>query len=285
MSARAPLSHFLASRIRLPEHAASRSADDLPAFGRRALLTGAFSTAAVALARPARATGVLLSGRVYSKEPMALPADAVVEVSLLDVSRADAPARALAERRFMAQGRNPLPFVLTYDPAEMTDRGRYALRARILSGNALLFTGTGGTAVPGPGAGRADIRVERVAAAGEVPAAPKAASPVGRWLAEDIKGGGVIDRARTFLEIDAGGRVSGSGGCNRLSARALISGPSITFAMVATTRMACAPAVMDQEQRFLAALSEVRAWRVDAATQKLHLTAADGMPLLQFAAM
>lgn len=90
---------------------------------------------------------------------------------------------------------------------------------------------------------------------------------------------------RTVLEIDPNGRVSGSGGCNRLSARALVSGATITFAMVATTRMACPPAVMDQEQRFSAALAEVRGWHLDEARHKLFLTAADGAPLLQFSAM
>lgn len=115
--------------------------------------------------------------------------------------------------------------------------------------------------------------------------APKGPAPAGRWQVEDIRGGGVIDRARTVLEIDPGGRVSGSGGCNRLSARALVSGQNISFALVATTRMACPAAVMGQEQRFLAALAEVRAWHADPATHKLFLTAADGTPLLELAAL
>lgn len=114
---------------------------------------------------------------------------------------------------------------------------------------------------------------------------PGQAPPAGSWRLEDIAGGGVLDRIQVVLNIDADGRVSGSGGCNRMSARALVAGQNISFSLVATTRMACPPAVMAQEQRFTAALASVRSWRADPATRKLYLTAADGAPLLQFSAM
>lgn len=86
------------------------------------------------------------------------------------------------------------------------------------------------------------------------------ASPIGRWLAEDIRGGGVIDNLQTVLEIAEDGKVSGSGGCNRMSAVATVSGEDITFGPIAATRMACAPASMNQETKFFAALAEARTW-------------------------
>ncbi len=63
------------------------------------------------------------------------------------------------------------------------------------------------------------------------------------WLAEDIKGGGVIDNAQSTVSIAAGGKVTGSGGCNRMFGTATIAGDALTFGGIGTTRMACAPAL------------------------------------------
>jgi putative lipoprotein len=46
--------------------------------------------------------------------------------------------------------------------------------------------------------------------------------PAGRWLAENIRGGGVIDRLQTILEVGADGAVSGTGGCSVLRGRVII---------------------------------------------------------------
>lgn len=52
----------------------------------------------------------------------------------------------------------------------------------------------------------------------------------------------------------AAGRVSGSGGCNRLSGTVRVRGDTLTFGSIAATRMACVPAVNVQEQTFLTVL-------------------------------
>ena len=64
--------------------------------------------------------------------------------------------------------------------------------------------------------------------ASAVPAAA-ANSPVGKWLAEDIRGDGVIDNLQTTLEIKEDGSVLGSGGCNRYRGLAQITGQAIKF--------------------------------------------------------
>lgn len=108
----------------------------------------------------------------------------------------------------------------------------------------------------------------------------EAASPAGRWLVEDIQGGGVIDDLQSVLELTADGQVSGTGGCNRMSGRATIDGSAIAFGPLAATKMACAEAVMDQEAKFFAALDEARSWRVDEAQDKLILLDASGKTVL-----
>jgi heat shock protein HslJ len=107
-----------------------------------------------------------------------------------------------------------------------------------------------------------------------------AQGPEGRWLAERIGGSRVSDSVQTVLEIAPGGVVSGRGGCNRMAGQATISGDRITFGRIASTRMACAAPVMDQEGRFFAALSDVQTWRIEPGTKNLILFDADGQPLV-----
>jgi putative lipoprotein len=107
----------------------------------------------------------------------------------------------------------------------------------------------------------------------------------GKWLVEDIRGGGVIDNLQTVLEIGSDGAVTGTGGCNRMNGAAKIAASAITFGPIASTRMACPPAVMDQESRFFSALDDVRAWRIDTASEKLLLLDGEAKPIVVLARM
>ncbi|GKW48877.1 YbaY family lipoprotein [Halomonas sp. NCCP-2165] len=84
-----------------------------------------------------------LSGRLSYRERMALPAEGVIIVRLLDVSRADAPAEILAEKHLSPEGQVPVDFRLAYDPAEVQANHRYALRGEIRDAQGdLLWTTT-----------------------------------------------------------------------------------------------------------------------------------------------
>ena len=85
-----------------------------------------------------------------------------------------------------------------------------------------------------------------------------------KWLVEDIFGRGVIDNLQTTLEFGADSRVGGRAGCNRWTASWRVAGDNLALGPVATMRMACTPAVADQEQKFLAALAAVRTFRIHA---------------------
>lgn len=94
------------------------------------------------------------------------------------------------------------------------------------------------------------------------PAAAAEAVPTGTWLAEDLRGRGVIDNARTTLEFLPDGQVAGSGGCNRYRTAVRIEGETLRFDIVAGTRMMCPPALMSQEQTFYEVLGAARRWSV-----------------------
>ena len=94
----------------------------------------------------------------------------------------------------------------------------------------------------------------------------------GDWVVQSIGGLSVDGDRRARIAIAAGGRVTGSGGCNRLMGRTDINGESITFGAIATTRMACAPAVMQQDRKLLDALAATRSYRIADAMLTLHDT-------------
>ncbi|NJK37440.1 MAG: hypothetical protein HC825_03525 [Oscillatoriales cyanobacterium RM1_1_9] len=74
-----------------------------------------------------------VSGTVTYSQRVALPPDAVVEVQLVDISLADAPAIVIDQQTIKTDGQQvPIPFTLSYNPANIDPRHRYAVQARIL---------------------------------------------------------------------------------------------------------------------------------------------------------
>jgi putative lipoprotein len=117
-----------------------------------------------------------------------------------------------------------------------------------------------------------------------VKSADATTSPLsGRWRAESIRSRGVIGDPQTVIEIATDGRVTGSGGCNRIRGKAKVMGAYLRFGPMISTRMACAPAIMDQESRFLSALGDTRLWRFDEQRDKLILVDAKGITVLRLA--
>lgn len=79
-------------------------------------------------------------GTVAYRERIALPEQAVVTISLQDVSLADAPAKVIATQRIETQGKQvPFNFELAYDASKIIDQNRYSVSARIEMDGQLLF--------------------------------------------------------------------------------------------------------------------------------------------------
>jgi putative lipoprotein len=74
----------------------------------------------------------MLEGTVTYRTRQALPAGAVVEVRLVDVSRADAPSVTHARQVLVTGGEQvPIPFALTYAPEVIEPGHRYQVQATI----------------------------------------------------------------------------------------------------------------------------------------------------------
>jgi heat shock protein HslJ len=90
------------------------------------------------------------------------------------------------------------------------------------------------------------------------PASTDAFNLVGsEWLLEDLGGGGVIDGVQATLAFPEAGKVAGNGSCNHFFGSAEISGHAIKLGPLASSRMACPEAVMNQEGKYVDALQKV----------------------------
>jgi putative lipoprotein len=93
---------------------------------------------------PVRSSGPssqgVITGTVTYRNRSALPPTAMIEVTLQDISLADAPAKVISTQQIEAGGRQP-PFAyeLAYDPAQIDPRNTYSVSARITEGDQLLF--------------------------------------------------------------------------------------------------------------------------------------------------
>lgn len=230
---------------------------------------------AVLGAWPALAVEPVITGTATFRERMALPPGAALEVELLDVSRADAPAIRLAEARIAVMRQVPIPFALHVEPSRIEQGNAYAVAARLSVDGRVAFRSDTLHPVLGRGAGRdVEILLRRVASP---EAGPELVGPT--WVAEQIQGRRVAERLPSTITFTAEGRAHGTGGCNRFTGGFALEGRALRFGAMASTNMACEEAAMDQEQRFHAALAVVRGYRIAGGI--LHLTDAAGATLIR----
>ncbi len=107
-----------------------------------------------------------------------------------------------------------------------------------------------------------------------LPTAPFKDQLLGNWRIEMIKDQPVIDYSPASLQFDADNRLSGNASCNNMSSTYTLSDQALSLLAGAVTRKMCPGALMDQEARYLAALSEVHSGRVEQGM--LYLEGASG---------
>ena len=207
-------------------------------------------------AEPARATPI--TGSASYRERISLGPNARLEVRLLDVSRADAPATTLGIARIRNPGLPPIDFRLDYNPANIDPRKTYVVRGEISDGDELLFTTD--TAVPVLTGGADDHAELLLVAVDHSP--PETAPLLGtRWRLIGIDGQPVANKAPpddAHLVLAAGeGGATGNAGCNRFTGSYELDGDALAFGPLATTRVVGEVESMELEARFLAALATV----------------------------
>lgn len=82
-----------------------------------------------------------IKGDISYRERVALPPNAVVTITLEDVSLMDVAAKKIAEQTFTADGAQvPFDFELSYDANQIETKHRYSVRATIRIDDTLRFT-------------------------------------------------------------------------------------------------------------------------------------------------
>lgn len=260
----------------------------------RNLTRAAALTAMLVLATgTAMAELATIEGAASYRERIALRPGAMLEVELLDISRADAPSERLASVRIKAQGQMPIPFTLHYDPATVEQNRTYAVTAKLILEGKVVFRSDTVHPVLTRGAGdTVEILMVRIAAGDAAPAAPRqeagaAAASGGEaalvgptWVAEDIDGGGVIDYLQSHITFTAEGQAHGFGGCNNFTGRYRLDGATLEVGPLASTKKACPPAILNQEARFYEVLAKTRGYRFENDLLFL-LDAQGGAPVMR----
>lgn len=85
------------------------------------------------------------------------------------------------------------------------------------------------------------------------------------WRVEAINQSGVVDGSDITLQFETDNRISGSTGCNRYFGEVAIDAEEFMVSGTGSTRMACVPALMQQESRFLTALQDARRYELNTA--------------------
>jgi putative lipoprotein len=233
-------------------------------------------------------TAESIQGTATFRERIAVPATAIFEVALEDVSRADTPAETIARTRMWSPGNPPIAFTISYDPAKIRAGRRYAVRARVLVDERLLFTTD--TAVPvltGLSPRSVSLMLRRASAETITPVTPGGSGSLEGTYWRAIELGGrptpAQDSSReAHLTFQPDGRVSGSNGCNRIVGSHTRRGDAVTFGQMAETRMACIGAAAEVERRFRSAMKATT--RLTIAAGRLELYDSSGNRVAVFAA-
>lgn len=100
------------------------------------------------------------------------------------------------------------------------------------------------------------------------------------YVVEWIGSQPLIDRSRLSVTLNENNQASGFAGCNNWSAQYHLREQFLEFENISTTRKLCAPSLMQQEQRFLDALSQVHRWSFSQTGQLQLWFAPDNAILL-----
>ena len=211
----------------------------------------------------------IITGTVAYRERMALPPDAAIEIKLEDVSLPAAPAKTIGESVFAPGGQQvPVPFQLSYNPADINPDHTYQLQANISVDGKITFTSTTAYPVITKGApSQVNMMLQQVQAA-TAPASGRKLRDT-RWNLVELNGTAAVSAANgtpAHLELYKTGQLSGSTGCNNIAGSYIAAAGGSQFTPGATTMMACPPPQTQQEQAFFAALKATTAYRIAGDT-------------------
>lgn len=233
----------------------------------------------------ARADDVTFSGTVTYPERMALPANASLVVTLVNL--ADQKSITGAQAALGGRASSPLQFTLNVRSNVLAPNRSYGLVAEIWSAGYVIFTSGQPVSVDPKSPTGLVIPVQFSPPPHEAPEqiSPPVEAPNPLlevvWTVTSLGGKPVLPLTKPTLSIAADHRAGGNGSCNSYFTEASFEEPPLTFGPIAGTRMACPPAIMAQEAAFFAALSATVGYELNG--DRLTLFDAKGGALVKLA--
>ncbi len=222
-----------------------------------------------------------ISGSVTYRERIALTPGYTLKVTLSDVSLADSIAPVLAETSRVLQNEQvPLAFEIEVEGDKLLPRHQYQVRAMLHDPAGELAWSTD-TAYPiDTSLQNQDLgMLQLIGVDHSVPSQDDNALTGTSWQVEDVASGGIIDSSNLTLTFGEDGRINGSSGCNSYMGDYSVNGDELELSQLASTMMACPPAIMDLERKFLDVLGGAEEYSIDPDTMKLTITASNGQTI------
>jgi putative lipoprotein len=214
-----------------------------------------------------------VTGSITYLEKIALPAGAIVDIKLLDVSKQDAPSVNIGQQVITTSGQQvPFAFEIKYNTSAIDPRFTYAVRANIAVDGNLWFTTDARYAVITQGQpSRVEMVLKRVTTA-----TPLANLENTIWVLQAYGQPGNLKSPLKDSEINATfdstkGQVAGSAGVNRYFGGYELKDNKLTISkQMASTAMAGPQPLMDQEQEYLTALQAADSYRIDGGNLTIY---------------
>lgn len=223
----------------------------------------------------------LLSGSVFYRERMALPDNAELIVSVVDM--AQPAADAVETVRVHPTGQVPIAFKLEVKPEQLATGTAYGVKARINVDGIEWFANSTPEQFDTANLDHpVSIMLTRSAPkSGEAEAsAPTVLDTL--WHLTTLGGQPANPDVQTTITFNGDGSVNGNGGCNGFGSQATFTGAELKLERAFSTMMACDEPTAKQEGLFFESLTKVTSHRVDGNV--LTLLDATGQPIIGFTA-
>lgn len=220
------------------------------------------------LSGAASAQGLTLTGAVTYRERVALPAGASLYIGL--VTLPDGNPVLGAGSAVPAGAQPPLQFAFGIR-SDLTGSSRaYGLVADIRLGNSILFRSPSPVPVDLDAASATSIVVSPYSGPQPNVEPVIESDLIGtRWQVTSIAGTPAKGSNPITLSIASDLRVDGNAGCNDYFAQASVEGGGLQFGLPASTKKACSPDLMAQEQAFFAALAATASYELSDESMRL----------------
>lgn len=210
-----------------------------------------------------------VSGEAYYRERIMLAPESIFLATITDNSY----SLISESRRVLKRNEMPVSFSMSVPAVEIDPNETYNVRVQIMDEDGQLRWTAKDVYTLNPRALNQDLGQVLLIAAGNDTAASSGMGPYpdmmgstvysdadlqGRtFQIEDVSGTGIIDRSNLTVRFGMDGQVSGASGCNTYFASYMRDETKLSLSGIGSTFKACAPALMNQEQKFLQTLSDV----------------------------